>query len=882
MTKHSIIKDSSCYERAGGHDNSSQFPMGPSPGKLALEEPQMHEKKEKDGIACGEDQGQSVLPITCNPRKTLLDTLKQETENHLRTPLTPGSSGEVSEDGFPLGVVVAKNAYGQGLLSTGALYRECLPPALSVSKTPPSSGKSTDYNGPSDRALGSSSASVSLPRGGMQTENDGSSPVVKRRNLTHEAQLRRINQAPLSAIYEEPAGSQHACACGLCSESEGGRGIVWFHLCPRYAAMARENGIVYEPCEGRIIMHHGPDRSSVGLIIEGPMEDRFVPVSTPHSVPEASSLDKVKSPKPGRPDLRSMHSATGRAVRNLPRTMSGPKLHQLPPISTPALQRPISPATQVSHPTSLIPLSSTYCPKEGKSEFAQKVAHISKGTPATTSALSEENVHPAFRTRVFLQQERSRPPSPNHSQASVRNSLQECPRTPGVDSTRRSSNCSEFSEERPARTDSLGAPAYPGPSEKNEIRHSYTRGTLMDVQARHLTSSTLSDSLLSASANHERTPSVFLGPSTPSTASFVRSSVSSYGSPLPSQLYQLKEATATADAHEASFVHGVHLREQSDNYNPGEDPFSPQLSYHTAPDSHYAQSSSSATPQTGRTSISSLDRLRSHNPSQNSPFFETQGYLRYQASERSLAQTLGSLRLQRDDGITSSTNLLNGNAFDNVESMSQSGAAHAEGNDIEYDHLYIIENTYDGRSGYSANPLETVGATEAHYTDIVTSNKKPSPEPPVSAGLGISNSASTHTHQPQRHKALPTVPGTGRTAANEELEGFISKVSSDQECAEPLRRSIVVQQNLCVHPKLRSVLGIETTMSKNHRSSSRNNQSPAMTMNEVLPPRKEQDRLGFMKKGSQMFKEKRSNFADKMKAGFKVKPEDWQDHDDRY
>ncbi|KAI4242383.1 MAG: hypothetical protein L6R42_011037, partial [Xanthoria sp. 1 TBL-2021] len=190
-------------------------------------------------------------------------------------------------------------------------------------------------------------------------------------------------------------------------------------------------------------------------------------------------------------------------------------------------------------------------------------------------------------------------------------------------------------------------------------------------------------------------------------------------------------------------------------------------------------------------------------------------------------------------------------------------------------------------SNHSADPLETVGATEAHCTNIVTSRKKPVQEGIFNAGLGISKS--TLTLQQPTPKPRSPLPHPGSNATNEELESYISNkiTSTNQRRTEPLRRSLVVQQNLCSHTKLHHMLGIESSSPSttgNHRSRSpkNNTQSPSMTMNEVLYPlKKENDRLGFVKKGSLLFREKRTNLTGKVKAGWKVKPEDWQDDDDR-
>ncbi|KAL8688900.1 MAG: hypothetical protein Q9224_004770, partial [Gallowayella concinna] len=728
MTKRSIVHDSPYRDGLVSLDKSNHSHFGTTPNVPTLQQAETH-NKEKEGKEITARHGSRIRcssPIGSHSQKALLDTLKEETENHLRAPLTPVSSEFISEDGFPLNVEVAKDAYGQGMLSTGTFYRDCLPSALSILKSPLLSSQTIEDHLLSNEVTESSLSGLSPPLGRDQAENDASRSVAKRRNLSHEAQLRRADQAPLSAIYEEPTASQHACGCGLCSDSEGGRGIVWFHLCPRFVAMARENGVIYEPCEGRIIMHHGADRSSVGLIIEGPMEDRFIPASTPHQVPETPSSEEVKSPKPGKFELRSMHSATNRSVRTLPRTTSGPRLHQLPPISTPALQRPISPGTQVMHPKSLIPRSSTYRLEDEKSELARKVAHISKGaverSPAIASQDSAGKIHPALRTDLVLPEEWTNPPSRSESRASAGEDILEHPPTPSLGSPRRRSSIySDFSGERPARSDSLGALAHRGLAEKSGScvdDTPNTGGPQKHAHARQLTSSSISGPLLSPSAGHQRIPSVFLEPSTPSTASFQRSSISSYGDPLPPQTNRKKEARLSSPFQAPDSWYA---------YDPADDDFSPQLSYHTAPDSHYAHSPPPSTTQTGYTSVPSLDRVRSPSPPENSPFFESQGYRRYQASDHSIAQTFDSFQLQREDTITSTTNLLSGNAFDSAETMTQRDAGHLQGHEnTAYDRLYLIDDPHDRRSNDSANPLL---ATSTHRINDDSASPKPNPEP---------------------------------------------------------------------------------------------------------------------------------------------------------
>ncbi|KAL8859547.1 MAG: hypothetical protein Q9178_003946 [Gyalolechia marmorata] len=851
-------------------------------------EHQTHDREEEDNIGFDTHDASKRLepPTDNNPQKALLDTLRQETDDLLRTPLTPMALETGSEHGFPPGVEVAKNAYDQGLLSTEAFHRDCLPSALTVLKpllpgsitgTPNLSISTDEYQGDH----------LPLPHGRKKPENDSPKPVVKRRNLSYDAQLKRIGQAPLSAIYEEPAGSQHACTCGLCSDSGNGRSIVWFHLCPRYAAIARENGITYEPCEARVIMHHGPDRSSVGLIIEGPMEDRFVPAIAPPQLPEAPELDKIKSPKPGKLDLRAMHSATGRAARSLTRSTKGPKLHQLPPISTPALQRPISPAMLVSHPTSLNSLYSGYCPRQGQNASIRDTQQTCQGNleqhPVIPCADSQD-VHPALRNGLVLPQDWARPPSRKHSHASIQDEFLESSQTPDSDVLRRSSTYSDFSGERPTRTDSLGASSHRGPFKKqaklNIDHHSKTEEPLTNFHARHSTSSTCSGSLLSPFASQEQTPSVFLGSSTPSTASYQRSSFSSYGDPLPSYAFPLEENARAVDAKEARLASPFLSHQHSINHDADEGPFSPQSSYHTAPDSHYAESPPLATPQTVPTSSPSLGRLRSRNPSQNSPFFETHGYLRSQTSQRSLAQTLDSLPDQGGNSITSGTNLLNGHAFDDADSRSQPDGWHDMAENADHDYLRMIDDTQGGRNNHSTIPLDAVGAAETHCTNIVPSGKISDKEATVNAGLGISSSGVIYQQPSQISQ--PTLPNHTSNATKKVPECHVSnRINPTLERTEPLRRSLVIQHNLCSHNKLHHMLGIDPEISGRHMSPRRNTQSPSMTADEVPPTRKGIDRLGFVKKGSSLFRETRNNLADKVKASWKVRPEDWQDGDDR-
>lgn len=887
MTKRSDIIRASSHDRELSGDTYCQSLSGSDRDDTTFTRFQNsdkeRDKEDQDTVATHETSKVQGFYPDNHPHKMLLDSPIQETED--RTPLTSMSSEIVREDGFSLGVEAARNAYGQAWLSTEAIDPECLPSALSVLKPPSSPDKATENQESSNGVYQPLGGGSPPSLGRRQTGDHDLAPVVKRRSLPQDAQTRRIDQARLSAIDEEPAASQHPCPCELCSDWGGERGIVWFHLCSRYAAAARTNGAKFERCEGRvIILHHEHDRLSVGLIFEGPMEERFVPAESATRSPRtavAPEPDEVVSPKPGKLDLGALHSATGRPARAFPRTTTGPKLHQLPAISTPALQRPISPATQVSHPTSLY---SVYCPKQEKDDCAREGPQALQGIieqfPATPSANPQEHIHPAFRTEAPLPKDWSNSLSTEHSYASIQAEKIDCSQSPSPDSLRRSSNYSDVSADRPARSDSLGAPCHRvryKEEETSSFNQTFeTERPPTHRRARHLALSSSSASVLSPFASHERTPSEFLDPSTPSTASFLRSSISSYADPLPSHYQKLEGAATSAGARENRLASPFQSRHNSIDHAADADPFSPRLSYHTAPNSHYAYSPPLETPQTPRTSMSSLDRLRSHHSSQNSPFFETQGYLRYRASQPLFARRPDSFQIQRDDGITSSTNLLNGHAFDNADSRSEDSGWRYEGDNADYDRLYILEGGNDQQSDNSADPLETIGATEAHCTNTVTLRQKSVQEGICNVGLGISNSTLTL----RQSNPKPT---------NEERESETSNKSKTtrQRRPEPFRRSVVVQKNLCANFKLQRMLGIDSSPPsslRNYQSQvpKPHNQSPSMTINEVLsPPKKENDRLGFVKKGSVLFREKTTNLSEKVKAGWKVKPEDWQDDDDR-
>ncbi|KAL8728128.1 MAG: hypothetical protein Q9181_005455 [Wetmoreana brouardii] len=848
-------------------------------------------------------------------QEACLDALKNQTENLLRIPLNPSTSGPVSSDGFPLGVEAAKNAYDQGLLSTATVHRDCLPPALLFPKIASSLGTATDSASlsPSDRISFESGTSPLSPQ--QQAETDGPSLLVKRRNPSEQQQLKRLNQAPLSAIYEESTSPRCECTCGLCSGTTNGRGIVWFHLCPRYTAMAREKGIKYEPYEGRIILHHAPGKESVGLIIEGPMEDRLVPAGVMQPViEEIDASGQVKIPRPPKLDLRSMHSASSRSNRPVTRTTS---FNVLPLIAGPNLKQPISPA-QVFQLSSSDALSSEHCAKEGASDGAPTAMQNSnkraERRPTVALSPSQRSVHPALREGGVETQKWSRAPTRSQSVASIQENVQQRPR----------SAISE-SAERPTRVDSLGAPTDPGLVELSDrylIDQRLTTGRAPQQElARQWTKTVSSSCVVSPSAGHQRMPSVFLAPSTPSTASFQRSSTSSYGEiqqPLAHD-HQSKETELIGKVLERQSTDPFRSLEDSianTDYDKNEPNFTPE-SYHTAPGSHNEQSPSVTLPQTAHANQTSTSCYSNNSRRRNSPFPQAYGYLQSQASKHSSAQSFTNLNQQRDIDVPTSPSLLNGNPFTTVDRRTPERTRGSV-----YDEQYTFLDPPRTSTIHSHDPMLTAGSAKAHSSKNLTPtqahNKRASthsklaiPNSPDTAssnprhkrhasddnaGLGITTNfpvtATPHrrsfmcpwTHDPVILKAStchetikplppPPPPNNDPQIAKEELESFISTQNAIRAPNEGLRRSLYVQQNLCTHPKLQSKLGLHMEAQEGR--------SPSMTMNEVLAVGEKGKREGrlkeVVKKGSRRF---RVGLRERMKAGWRVRGEEWLDDDD--
>lgn len=866
-------------------------------------------------IACGIDDQSS---------EGLLRVLTYETDDLLRLSLTPLPPDHLlSESGFPLGVEKARTEYEQGLLSTGTIFRDCLPPALLHYKTGPPYRAVTDTRGSPTRQ---DEKSLLVSPQSQQYQSDGISPVPRPRNFSKEEQFRRINQAPLSAIFEESDPSPEAqgeCACNVCKHGTNGQRIVWFHLCPRYKALALQNGIKYQPYEGRVIIHHGRDRSSLGLIIEGPMEDRFVPVVDVPAEKTPLAPKRVKAPKPGRLDPRSLHSAGSCNIKITPPTATSTKL---PPVPTPALQRPISPTT-VSRPSSLAPLTPLPCPQ---------VSKITKDrTPDASVFDSQDNIHPAFRTGDVLPKEWTTAPTKSVSAASDRDDSPRWSHSIRSERIHLSMGASEQSGELPARTDSLGAPTRLDifqPSDKHHARQHSAHDLLTEhACADSIANYAFSPPLISPSAGHERTPSEYLCPSTPSTTSNQRSSISSYGEP---SAYLEVETAAATTPKQVGLTESTKDPTENIDHSRHQQPMMLQSPYCTAPNSAMASSCCLPAPTTAETS-SSLDRIRSNNPDQNSPYFRTRGYHRSQASQQSTAQSLNSLRFQRSSGFTSGTTLLNGSAFENADeseaeglqcviserqppnrsldrrserniftrdSFVTAGAAESRLPDILASsggaHNISDDGNYSNRSHGTprANPLMTVGATEAHCTSIVTaaSNERHiSRRASVPVGQGIADSlASPHSVAPSRNnnnKHQSSTPSFSTTASSsdsygdshQEFEAYLNGGSNDEDPHLPLRRSLLVQQNLCSHIKLQNYLGMNVSSSKLGRLQQKKTQST--TLLDRYPTEKKDEGPGLkrvVKKGSRRFKEGGARMVERVKAGWRLRQDDWLDSDD--
>lgn len=706
--KRSVSDENSCYNTCCHFPSDSTV----SGSRSNYYEPWKIEVRQSNSARIQDGQRPDESWVSQNnhgSQEAILNTLKHETDNLLRTPLSPRSLEPVSEDGYSLSVEAAKTAYDQGWLSTGSFHRDCLPPALLCSKIRSSSGGTTGASNSSTSEI-TSFEDGTLPPPNQQGKDDTDTPIiaVKRRNMSEKDQLRRLNQAPLSAIYEESTGPQPECTCGLCSGMDNRRGIVWFHLCPRYRTMAQEKGFRYESYEGRVLLHHSPDRESVGLIIEGPMEDRYVPAPTNHPVAGTPASEAVSDSQTGKVATRPIHTATGRSPRPVPRTTSSKVLHSIPGL---ALRRPILPATQISYLSSFNTLSPG---KEADRYVAQTATQTLTEDVDLHSACvrsdSQQSLHPALRNAAELPKEWSRAPTRSQSLASIQDPVRQGSQYASSEDIL---SYSDFPGKHPVRRDSLGALTHLGLADASGEsfwnQNPTPRSVPQHKATRQSDTSTASSSILSPSIGHRQKPSVFLAPSTPSTASFQRSSISSYDETLPlTHVFQLREAGIIASAQEHQAIDPFQSSEDSvtstDNDQDGD--FTP-LSYHTAPASHDERSPLPSAPAAVHINQPWTDNPQSKNIGLGSPFVQPQRYLRSQASKHSFAQSFTNLNVQRNSVATSSASLLNSNPFDTIDLTNQEPIE-----DAGYDAQYTLPDTHRNSSIYPNDPLLTVDAIE--------------------------------------------------------------------------------------------------------------------------------------------------------------------------
>ncbi|KAL8642808.1 MAG: hypothetical protein Q9228_000548 [Teloschistes exilis] len=853
-------------------------------------------------------------PGGLNSQQAIMDALEQQTEELLCS--SPQSHNRAAS--LP-GVEAAKKQYDQGLLSTKTFHRDCLPPALLCSRIVSSSKSSPDTRCPTITQVVTPPLSPTSLDQHKAFKVDGSSLIVKRRNASEQQQARRNNQQPLSAIYEEPAGLQPSCACDLCSDVSSGRGIVWFHLCPRYAAMAREKGIRYEPYEGRVILHHGPNKESVGLIIEGPMEDRFLPAGTGKPTARAMMEGYLQSPVS---ETQSAPSATNHSVGLSSRTASSKALQTIP---MDALDRSTTPVSQSMS-------TNSFSSEAGlDSDSAQRSREDGEAglplLPPQDSSLSEPglqpsqtHIHPAFRNGGAGPQEWSRPPTKSQSLASFRQHLRGRHQSVVSEGVCVSVDYTKLLKDRPIRIDSLGAPAYStlsGSPDACSI-HSPTAPSA----PRHVSmasQSTGSSSFLLPSAGHQRVPSTFLAPSTPSTASFLRSSTSSYDSILPpAHLYQLRQAEIIAEPDEIQRLDSFRSSEDSICNILGhaaEPSFSPE-SYHTASASHGKQSPRVYSPPTVLTTPTSASVFPSKDLTQEPPLSSSHGYLRPQASKHSFAQSFTNPQPQTNRGPLSRSSPLSADPLANAESTASSGG----GKNVDHEDRYSSGETPGSNSVYSNDPLLAANLITAHDISISNSfgedNDRASEQP---SGLGITSTSNPTSSRrqtivypftndriipkpsprfPQRSMMmqkplLPDLPRTSSAAGmTDELELYVTRVHSPaQRPNDRLRTSLYVQQNLCTHPKLQSTLGVNLTGSPSWSPNA--GSSPSMTMNEVLvgSAAGKEKRFGGMivgreglkgvvKKGSRRVMEGGTMLKEKVKSSWRTRAEDFLDLDD--
>ncbi|KAL8905586.1 MAG: hypothetical protein Q9207_002536 [Kuettlingeria erythrocarpa] len=812
---------------------------------------------------------------TNRAQEGLLVALKDQTDDLLRTPMTPSPPDLVDADGFPPGVGKATNEINQGLFSDGTLFRDCLVPNLVLPKLKSLPGKGRDVH---DWGIVPPTSSKHVPMVMRQpgqpahAKEVGLSPMP--RDLSQEQQDRRLHQAPLSAIYEEcglSAGVQHGCACQGCKEMPESKGIIWFHLCERYKAVAQENGIKYEPYEGRLVLHHSNGRSSVGLITEGPFEDRFVPAVTA-ALPVAegsvqSTSKRVRAPRPPRLELQSLHSAAGRAAKAAPQSKDSTKPASVP---TPALQRPISP-TRVSRPAPLNQLPTVYYPDPAKGRSTATITEckeiaklsvsatlehqehteancgatvndgaingeLNTGGPYTGASSTGSDVHPALRLGYIQPTQWTTPPTRSQSRASFREGSPQPSQSGRLERARLSVGSSNITGERPARIDSLGAPTNPGAAEPGISEQPKMDSVFKSQFARHMAAFAAPLPLVSPSAAHEHTPSEYLCPSTPSASSHddLATLYTHVGEdPIGTVLKQKTNGTDLFQSSDLADSTSGSLQ------SPGA--FSPQ-SYRTAPRSQGEASALLPAPVEARiASSSAVRRLSSDVPREGAPFLQKRAYHQPRASKHSIAQSLpsiDSLHFQRHSGRVSGTTLLNDTAFDSTDETSPENADEAQPPVPDHERRDSYRMHFEGRNVASIDPLltagaaearragilepsthchdasslQTIGATEAHCTDTVASlvnAQHPNRRDSVPLGQGIVNASLTCAARSNNDVSLYT---SSASSSINHPQPYLSSFGPARRTQLPPGRSNMIDQNLSSHyDKLQAWLGIDAS-----------------------------------------------------------------------
>ena len=650
-----------------------------------------------------------------------------------------------------------------------------------------------------------------------------------------------------------------------------------------------------------MLLHHSPDTESIGLIIEGPMEDRFIPAT-----PASSASSTAQLPQPN-----AIEGSTEGIVAIAPGHTG---------------KRSTSQTSQVSRSSSLKGPSLKHLSKEAESTVSQeatpKLREDSIARPVSTQ--SQLSIHPAFRDSVDLPKGWSQAPTRSQSLASMRDKNRSDSQIVGF---KRLSNDSDPGQ-HPVRRDSLGAPTLLGnaaPCAKSFANHRANTGSLQHRSAHQSNISTSSSSVLSPALGHQRLPSTFLAPSTPSTASFARSSFSSYDENLPlTHIFQLREAgiIGTVEQHRAINPF-LSSKEKFASTDYGKDEmfsplFSPQ-SYHTAPAGQNERSpmyhSAPVTPDERLPEPYMAPAVHFNQPwvddpqisGSGSPFVQPERCLHSQSSKQSIAESHASRTHQRNSAITSNISLLNGNPFDTNE-PSIDDAVQGPDNNASKTPEFVLCNS----STYSDEMLQNLDTPEPQINSAGSSTPKQHDRGIFhdmvnlgrSVGLGITASPPAMpsrrtsficpwTHDPvlpkphdcRTMKPLPPLPAKEENpalSAKDELESYVG--SYEAHCApdEGLRRSVFVQQNLCSRPKLQQYFGttgLTAPMAVGSPKRMRNGSKllRAMTPGEVA---KEKGFKGVVIRGGRKVREGGVSLKERFKRGWTVRGEDFLDDDD--